>query len=104
MNLSRIYVFEHTKFGTMEILVEKEEKRILFSNKFLKEKLKVKHKMLPMIGDTWITKSGTDEKEDVLVDFHEIFEYIKYSNIDEELRWDFEEWIAEIVQDLFKLI
>ncbi len=104
MILNRIYEFEHKKFGKMEVLVDKEDKRILFSDNFLKEKLKVKNQMLPMIGDVSITNKNNRKDYDVFTDFREIFEYIRYSKLNENDRWDFEEWVSEIVQDLFKLI
>ena len=80
--MCKSYNFEHRKFGMMEISII--DGRILFSNNYLKDVLKVKNKELPWASDI-------SSEDDCLVDFKEVFEYIRYSKADEETRWEFEE-------------
>ncbi len=87
--------FNHKKFGEMEVVIG--DGRILFSNKYLKDKLKVKNKELPGASDI-------SSIEDCLVDLKEVFEYIRYSKANEETRWEFEEWIEYIIKDCAKLV
>lgn len=89
------YYFKHKEFGEMEVVIG--EGRILFSDSFLKEKLIVLNKELPMASDIY----GED---DCWVDFREIFEYIRYSKVNKETRWEFEEWIEDIIRDCSKLV
>lgn len=89
------YFFKHKDFGMMEVVIG--EGRIMFSNNYLKTKLKVFNKELPIMSDIFT-------ENDCMVDFREVFEYIKYSKVDEETRWDFEEWIEETILDCAKLI
>ncbi len=88
------YGFGHRKFGEMEVMIG--EGRILFSNNFLKERLKVLNKELPRASDIY-------DKDDCWVDFKEVFEYIKYSKVDEETRWEFEEWMEDVIKDCARL-
>lgn len=90
----KAYGFEHRNFGKMEVIIG--EGRILFSDNFLKEKLKVLNKELPGASDIY-------DKNDCWVDFREVFEYIRYSKANEETRWEFEEWIEEVIRDCVKL-
>lgn len=89
------YNFEHSKFEMMEVIIG--DGRILFSNNYLKKILKVKNTQLPWASDI-------SSKDDCLVDLKEVFEYIRYSKADEETRWEFEEWIEDIIKDCAKLI
>ena len=34
----------------------------------------------------------------------EVFEYIRYAKVKRETRWDFEEWISDIIKDCSKLL
>ena len=90
----KAYGFEHRNFGNMEVIIW--EGIILFSDNFLKEKLKVLNKELPGASDIY-------DKNDCWVDFREVFEYIRYSKANEETRWEFEEWIEEVIRDCVKL-
>lgn len=89
--------FSYEKFGRMEVLILPEENRILFSDKFLRKCLDVKNKELPWASDIW-----TDD--DVYVELCEVFEYIRYAKVDKDTRWDFEEWISEVIMDCSKLL
>lgn len=88
------YGFGHRKFGEMEVIIG--EGRILFSNNFLKKRLKVLNKELPVASDIY-------GKNDCWIDFREVFEYIKYSKIDKETRWEFEEWMEDVIKDCARL-
>ena len=88
------YNFEHKNFGMMEVIIG--EGRILFSHNFLKKCLKVKNKELPNASNTY-------SQDDLWVELFEVFEYIKYSKVDEETRWEFEEWLEDIIRDCVKL-
>lgn len=87
--------FSHYKFGRMEVLLG--EGRILFSHNFFKKCLKVKNKELPNASDTY-------SERDSCVELFEVFEYIKYSKVDEKTRWEFEEWLADVIKDCSKLL
>lgn len=87
--------FGHEKFGEMEVVIG--DGRILFSNNYLKDVLKVKNKELPWASDI-------SSKDDCLVDLKEVFEYIRYSKAEQETRWEFEEWIEDVIKDCAKLI
>lgn len=89
--------FKHRKFKEMEVSIFKEDKRILFPEKYIREVLDVRNQNLPMCSDTW-------SKETSYIDIYEVFEYLRYAKVDEEKRWDFEEWISEIILDCAKLI
>ncbi len=87
--------FSHYKFGTMEVILG--EGRMLFSHNYLKKCLKVRNKELPNASDTY-------SKDDSKVELFEVFEYIKYAKADDELRWEFEEWLADVIKDCSKLL
>lgn len=87
--------FEHKEFESMEVFIVPEEKRILFSNNSLKKNLDVRNKNLPQCSDT-------HSESDIYVDLHEVFEYIKYSKINEDRRKLFEEWLEEIILECLK--
>ncbi len=90
----RDYYFKHKDFGTMEVVIG--EGRILFSDNYLRDELKVVNKELPLACDI-------SSKDDCLVDLKEVFEYIRYSKASEETRWEFEEWLEEVIRDCIKL-
>lgn len=89
--------FSHEKFGRMEVLILPEENRILFSDKFLRKSLNVKNKQLPWASDIW-------SDDDSYVELFEVFEYIRYARVNEEMRFFFEEWIADVIKDCSKLL
>lgn len=97
MEQNTVYCFEHKDYGKVDIYLFRKEKRLMFSDKQLRRILKVKNKMLPIIADVSVD-------EGVLVDFQEVFEYIRYSNVNEDLRYNFEEWLTFIVSDMFKIL
>lgn len=86
-------VFVHSKFKNLEVFISQEEKIIMFDEEEIRKTLKTKNKNL-------ISSSSYSG----MIEINDLFEYIKYSNIDEETRWDFEEWISEIILDCAKLI
>lgn len=87
--------FSHYKFKKMEVLLG--EGRMLFSHNFLKKSLDVRNKELPLASDTW-------DKDDAYVELFEVFEYIKYAKTDEETRYLFEEWLADVIKKCSKLL
>lgn len=89
--------FKHRRFKEMEALIFKEDRRIVFPEKYIRRILNVKNENLPMCSDI-------GDKETSYIDIHEIFEYIRYAKVDEETRLDFEEWISDIILDCAKLI
>lgn len=89
--------YKNRRFKEIEILLDNENKRILFPEKNIREILNVKNQDLPISSDT-------STNETAYIDIHEVFEYIRYAKADIETRWDFEEWISEIILDCAKLI
>lgn len=87
--------FSHYNFGRMEVILG--EGRMLFSHNFLKKSLDVKNKELP-------NASNMHDENDTWVELFEVFEYIRYAKIDEEFRYLFEEWIADVIMDCSKLL
>lgn len=91
--------YKHRKFGTMEVIINREQKSIHFPENFIRKCLDVRNKELPLNSDMW--SKNTDE---VYIYLAEVFDYIKYSKCPEEDRWEFNEWLEEIVYGCAKLI
>lgn len=82
--------FDNEKFGAMEVLIT--EDGVLFPEQKIRKYLNVLNKELPLVCDS------------VWIYLFEIFEYIRYAKVKRETRWDFEEWISDIIKDCSKLL
>lgn len=91
----KIVEFSHKYFGRMEVMLT--EDRMLFSDQFLRNCLSVKNNQLPNCSDI-------GDEESAWVDLFEVFEYVRHAKARDEIRWDFEEWIADIIKDCSKLL
>ena len=69
-------VFVHRRFKNLEVFISEEENKHLVSSS---------------------SYGG-------MIEICDLFEYLRYAKVDEEIRWDFEEWISEIILDCAKLI
>lgn len=90
---NKTIIFQHRKFGSIGVIIFVNQKRIMFDDEELREKLKIDTDEYLESGDL----GG-------LADISNIFEYLRYAKVDKETRWDFEEWISEIILDCAKLI
>lgn len=86
-------VFVHSKFKNLEVFINQEEKVIMFEEDEIRKMLKITNNNLFPSS----SYSG-------MMEICDLFEYIKYSKVEEGTRWEFEEWIAEIILDCAKLI
>lgn len=86
-------VFVHSEFKSLEVFISQEEKIIMFDENAISKILKVANKNL-------ISSCSYGG----MLEINDLFEYIRYSKVDKETRWDFEEWITEIILDCAKLI
>lgn len=88
--------FNNEKFGAMEVLIT--EDGILFPEQKIRKYLDVLNKELPLVCDS-VSDDGT-----AWIYLFEVFEYIRYAKVKQETRWDFEEWISDIIKDCSKLL
>lgn len=91
----KIIEFSHKDFGRMEVLIG--EGNMMFSDVFLRKCLDVKNTQLPWCAEI-------SDKDTAWIRLFEVFEYIRYAKVKEETRWDFEEWISDIIKDCSKLL
>lgn len=86
-------VFVHSKFKNLEVFISQEEKIIMFEEEEIS-------KMLKVTNENLISACSYGG----MLEINDLFEYIRYAKVDEDTRWQFEEWIKEIILDCAKLI
>ena len=86
-------VFVHRRFKNLEVFISEEDKIIMFEEKEIRKILNIQNKHL-------VSSSSYGG----MIEICDLFEYLRYAKVDEEIRWDFEEWISEIILDCAKLI
>lgn len=87
-------VFVHKKYESLEVFINKEEKVILFDENDIRNRFKIYDEDIVITSGNY---SG-------MLEICDLYECIKYSDVDDEIRWDYEEWLQEIILDCAKLI
>lgn len=94
MKTLKTIVFVNSKFESLEVYIDKEEKIILFDEDDIRNRLKIYDEDVVFSSSSYIG----------MIQVCDLFEYIKFSELDDSERWDYEEWFTEIIKDCVKLI
>lgn len=94
MKTLKTIVFVNSKFKSLEVYLDKEEKIVLFDEDEIRKRLKIYDEDIVFSSSSY---GG-------MIEICDLFEYIKFSGLDDNERWAYEEWFTEIVLDCAKLI
>lgn len=87
-------VFVHRKYESLEVFINQEERIILFDEIDIRNRLK--------IYDEDIVFSSSSYEG--MLEICDLYECIRYSEVDDKTRWEYEDWFQEIILDCAKLI